>query len=70
MLVLHNGQAEVEHDDFRIDRENMKDNMSEMKLVLRRILRDYVKATCLETFMYKVQIVYASWQEAIRRIFV
>ena len=52
MLVLHNGQAEVEH-DFSINKENMKDNMSEMKLVLRRILRDHVKANCLETFMYK-----------------
>ena len=49
VLVLHNDEAEIEH-RFSINKEIMKDNISEMMtLVSSKIVRDYLKVSCLET---------------------
>lgn len=49
ILVLHNGQAEIER-GFSINKEVMKDNMSELTLVSRRLVKDYLRSNSLETY--------------------
>ena len=46
VLVLHNGQAEVER-GFSINKHIMEDNMSEMSLVSRRLVKDYLNISFL-----------------------
>ena len=48
-LVLLNDQAKMFR-VFNINKETMKDNMSEMTSVSRRIVRVYLQANCLETY--------------------
>ena len=47
VLVLHNGQAEVER-GFSVSKEIMEDNMSELTLVSRRLVKDYLRAESIE----------------------
>ena len=48
VLVLHNGQAEVER-GFSINKHIMEDNMSELSLVSRRLVKDYLRSNSLES---------------------
>ena len=46
VLVLHNEQAEVER-GFSINKYIMEDNMSELSLVSRRLVKDYLRSNIL-----------------------
>ena len=48
VLVLHNGQAEVER-GFSINKYIMEDNMSELSLLSRRLVKDYLRSNSLES---------------------
>ena len=48
ILILHNGQAEVER-VFTINKHVMKDNMSELCLVSRRLVKDYLRLNSLQS---------------------
>ena len=50
---MPNGQAEIER-GFSINKEVMKDNMSELTLVSRRLVKDFLRSNSLET--HKVNI--------------
>ena len=50
---MHNGQAEIKR-GFFINKEVMKDNMSELTLVSRRLVKDFLRSNSLKT--HKVNI--------------
>ena len=46
-LIVHNGQAEVQR-GFSMNKEFMKDIVSELTLVSRRSIKDYLRSSLLE----------------------
>ena len=48
ILVLHNGQAEVER-GFSINKHVIEDNMSELSSVPRRLVKDYLRSNSLKS---------------------